>query len=299
MNNGISNVQNLTRMLKKAHENHYAVGSFSPRCTKLIQPIITAAMVCDSPAIVQLSEKEIIRHKVSLGEFSEEFFRTIRNLLPEIPLALHLDHTRSIEVIREAIEVGFTSVMIDASEMDFADNAAITAEVTALARPRRVTVEAELGRIGTTDFAETDKDEELFTKPEEAARFIELTGIDALAVSVGTAHGLYTMRKPRIEYRIIRAVNALSDTPLVLHGGSGVPGAMLIRAVRMASGGISKVNIATDLEQAMLKEIGRTGHLTEEEINCVDPQLMDAAQRAVDLLIEERMRNYLFSAGKA
>jgi len=299
MNNGISDVQNLTRMLKKAHGNHYAVGSFSPRYTKLIQPIITAAMVCDSPAIVQLSEEEIIRHKVPLADFSEEFYRTIRNLLPEIPIALHLDRTRNIELIREAVDFGFTSVMVDASEMDFADNAAFTAEVTAFARPRNVTVEAALGRIGTTDSAGTDNDEELFTEPEEAARFIKLTGIDALAISVGTAHGLYTIRKPRIEYRIIRAVNALTDTPLVLPDGSGIPNAMLIRAVRMASGGISKVAIANDLEQAMLKELGMTGLLTEEETNRIDPLLMEAAQRAVDLLIEDRMRNCLYSAGKA
>lgn len=123
---GMSKVENLTNMLKDATEKGYAVGSFSARYTKLIAPIIKAAMATTSPAIVQLSEKEVIRHKVGVKEFADEFYRVVEELDPQIPLALHLDHTKTLDVIKEAIEAGFTSVMIDASEMEFEDNVAIT-----------------------------------------------------------------------------------------------------------------------------------------------------------------------------
>ncbi|MDO4292514.1 MAG: class II fructose-bisphosphate aldolase [Eubacteriales bacterium] len=295
----MANVQNLTEMLKKAKEGRYAVGSFSARYTKLIAPIIKAAMATDSPAIVQLSEKEVIRHKVGVREFAEEFYRVVKELDPRVPLALHLDHTKTLSVISEAIDSGFTSVMIDASEMDFDANVAVTKQVVAMAHPHNVTVEAELGKIGTTDFVETDKDEELYTDPVEAARFCELTGVDCLAVSVGTAHGVYTVRKPKVDYDRLEAINKLTDTPLVLHGGSGVPSEMVVKAAQLPTGGVCKVNIATDLELAMLAVVGREGHLTESEFNSYSPELIRKSQDAVQALVEDKIRHYLLSDGRA
>lgn len=292
-------VENLTDILKDATENQYAVGSFSARYTKLIRPIIEAAINRKSPVIVQLSEKEIIRHKVGIAEFTEEFYRVMEELKPLVPVALHLDHTKTIAVIQEAIDHGFSSVMIDASELEFDENVAVTKKVTGIAHPVGVTVEAELGKIGTTDFVETDTDEEMFTDPKEAQEFCKLTQADCLAVSVGTAHGVYTIKQPSVDYMRIARINELTDTPLVLHGGSGVPSDMVAKAARMPSGGVSKVNIATDLELEMLAVVGREGHMTEAELNSYPEDVIEKSREAVRLLVEEKMDHYLFSSRKA
>ena len=295
----MANVQNLAKLLEDATKNHYAVGSFSARYTKLIKPIIQAAVNTNSPAIVQLSEKEVIRHKVGVKEFADEFYRVVKELDPKVPLALHLDHTKTLDVIREAMDAGFTSVMIDASEMDYADNVAVTKEVVAMAHPRNITVEAELGKIGTTDFVETDHDEELYTDPKEAKSFCEETNVDCLAVSVGTAHGVYTVRQPKVDYARLEEINKLTKTPLVLHGGSGVPSEMVTKAAQMPTGGVSKVNIATDLELAMLAVVGKEGHLTEAELNSYSDEMIEKSREAVRLLVEDKIENYLGSANKA
>lgn len=290
-------IRSMKSMLEHAHAHTYAVGSFSARYTRLIRPIIEAAIACDSPLIIQLSEKEILRHQVSLKAFSAEFSRVVALLNPQLPIALHLDHTKTFSVIAEAIEAGFTSVMIDASDKDFAGNVEASKAVVALAHPKGVSVEAELGRIGTTDKVETDEDVTSFTNSEEAMKFIQETGIDALAVSVGTSHGPYTTTKPTIVYSIIEDINALTSLPLVLHGGSGVPSDMMVKAIQLPSGGISKVNIATDVEQAMLTSLGKTTHMTESELNAIDEATFAKAAEAVKALTMDKMKHYLFSAG--
>ena len=273
------------------------MGSFSPRYTKLILPVVQAAVETDSPVIVQLSEKEIIRHQVNVEAFAREFYRVVEELDPQVPIALHLDHTKTFDVIRQAIDAGFTSVMIDASEYEFEENVRITRQVVEYAKPRKVTVEAELGKIGTTDFVETDHDEELFTVPEEAKEFCERTGVDCLAVSVGTAHGIYTVRQPQVDYDRLERINSLTRVPLVLHGGSGVPSQMVRKAVQMESGGVSKVNIATDVEQAMLQVVGREGHMTEAELNSCTEEQIAHSREAVKELVKEKMCCYVMSAG--
>lgn len=295
----MTRVENLTNLLKDAKEKGYAVGSFSARYTKLIRPIIQAAVNTASPAIVQLSEKEIDRHKVGVKEFAEEFYRVVEELKPQVPLALHLDHTKALATIQAAIEAGFTSVMIDASEKEFEDNVAITRQVIELARKKDVTVEAELGKIGTTDFVETDTDEEMYTVPAEAEEFCERTSVDCLAVSVGTAHGVYTVKQPSIDFSRLEEINRLTDTPLVLHGGSGVPSHMVVKAAGLPTGGVSKVNIATDLELEMLAVVDRTGHLTEEELNAYPEETIEKAREAVRLLVEDKIKNYLLSSQRA
>lgn len=295
----MSSIVNLKDILKHAAEHQYAVGSFSARYTKLIKPIVQAAINTHSPVIVQLSEKEVIRHKVGVKEFAGEFYRVIDELKPQVPVALHLDHTKTLSVIQDAMDAGFTSVMIDASELDFDDNVAVTQKVVAMAHPRNITVEAELGKIGTTDFVETDTDEELYTDPQEAKKFCELTDVDCLAVSVGTAHGVYTVRQPKVDYARLEAINELTDTPLVLHGGSGVPSEMVVRAAQIPQGGVSKVNIATDLELAMLAVVGREGHMTEAELNACSPELIEKSREAVRELVKLKITDYLLSRDKA
>lgn len=291
----MSKAVNLTGILRNAAENRYAVGSFSARYTKFIRPIVEAAVRMNSPVIVQISEIEVNRHKVGLEEFSDEFRRVMGELDPKVPVALHLDHTKTLSVIEEAMDAGFTSVMIDASAKPFEENAAVTRKVAETAHPRNITVEGELGRIRTTDPAEMTADEKFYTDPQEAAEFCRRTGVDCLAVSVGTAHGSYTVKKPKIDYERLRAINRLTDTPLVLHGGSGVPSGMVVRAVQMKEGGVSKVNIATDLELAMLAVVGRTGHLTEAEFNAFPPELIEKSLDAVRTLVERKMTDYILS----
>lgn len=168
-----------------------------------------------------------------------------------------------------------------------------------MAHSRNVTVEAELGKIGTTDFVETDTDEEMYTDPQEAAEFCKATNVDALAVSVGTAHGVYTVRQPKVDYERLEKINKLTSTPLVLHGGSGVPSEMVVAAVQIATGGVSKVNIATDLELAMLAVVGKSGHLTEKELNSYSDEMISKSQNAVQALVEDKIKNYLLSDNHA
>src|SRR5690606_33647794 len=186
MNVKPDNLYNLNAVLSAAERGGYAVGSFSPRYTAMIKPVLQGAQAQNSPAIVQISQKELIRHQIQPSEFAGEFYKQLDALQITVPVVLHLDHTKDFTVIQDAIAAGFTSVMIDASEKPLPENIALSREVVDYAHPFGVSVEAELGRIGTTDFVETDHDEELYTVPEEAQLFVREAGIDALAASVGT-----------------------------------------------------------------------------------------------------------------
>ncbi len=189
--------------------------------------------------------------------------------------------------------------MIDQSAAPFTDNVRVTRAVVAYAHARGVSVEAELGRIGTTDFVETAEDEEQFTDPDEAGRFVAETGVDALAVAVGTAHGHYTTRKPRVDLARLEAIRARTPVHLVLHGGSGVPAEMIQAAVRLPGGGISKVNIATDLEHAMLTALGRTERMTDAACRALPRRELRLAQDAVERVVAEKIEAFLGSRDRA
>src|SRR5215208_1118342 len=299
MNDRPSPLRTLKEVLSAAERGRYAVGSFSPRTTAMIQPILCAGQAAHSPLIVQISQKELNRYQVTPARFAEEFFGQLARENITVPVVLHLDHTKEVDIIKDAIAAGFTSVMIDASEKPLDENIAISRQVVEFAHPRGVSVEAELGRIGTTDFVETENDEELYTKPEEAERFIRETGVDALAVSVGTAHGVYTVRQPKIDLPRLRAIRALTPVHLVLHGGSGVPAEMMQAAIQLEGGGVSKVNIATDLELAALTALGRDHYLTDAEMNALSTDEVARARAAVQLTVTDKMTNFLRSSGKA
>lgn len=289
----------LEEILKNTRQEGYAAGSFSPRYVPMIQPILKAAEACHSPAIVQISQKEMNRYGICAKEFAEEFLKQKKELGITVPTTLHLDHTKDFEVIREAIEAGFESVMIDASEYIFDENVEITRKVVEYAHERNVSVEAELGKIGTTDMIETDTDEELYTDPGQAQEFVRLTGVDALAVSVGTAHGVYTVKQPCVQFDIIKAIRSLTPVYLVLHGGSGVPSHMVEASYAMEGGGISKVNIATDLELAFLESLGRKERGDNKWSMELSPGELSLGREAVRKLVEEKITHYLHSDGKA
>jgi ketose-bisphosphate aldolase len=289
------NLFTLKQVLEVAERHRFAVGSFSPRYVPMISPVLKAAEKTESPVIVQISQKEFERYGITASQFGKEFFQIMDDGGITVPVVLHLDHAKDFHVIQEAIEAGFTSVMIDASEKELEENITITKEVVRYAHEKGVSVEAELGKIGTTDFVETDKDEELYTDPEEAKRFVEETGCDALAVSVGTAHGVYLVRKPKVDIERIKAIRTLTSVHLVLHGGSGVPADMIHQAIRLPGGGISKVNIATDLELAMLGALGREDRMTNAECEALPAKSLEKAQRAVEEKVVEKIRYFVQS----
>jgi fructose-bisphosphate aldolase class II len=293
-----ANVHNLNPILDAAEHGGYAVGSFSPRSTAMILPVLQAAQALRSPLIVQISQKELVRHQLTPKQFADTFYAEIQAHNITVPVALHLDHTRTFDVIQSAIAAGFTSVMMDASEKAYEENIAASREVAQYAHPLGVSVEAELGRITTTDFVETDEDKELYTDPQEAGFFIRETGVDALAVSVGTAHGVYLVRQPKIDYERLTAIRTQTSAHLVLHGGSGVPAAMIAEAVRIPGGGVSKVNIATDLELAALEALQRDTHLTDAEMNALPPDQLALARDAVEAVVRDKISHFLNSSGR-
>ena len=289
----------LHQILEKADGRGYAVGAFSARYTPFVTPILRAAETLCSPVIVQIAQIELQWYELSLAEFVHQFRIQLEDVKPDVPVCLHLDHTQSIELIQEAIALGFTSVMIDASAQELEGNIATTCQVVEYAHAHGVSVEAELGRIGTTDYVETENDEELYTDPDEAQTFVDRTQVDALAVSVGTAHGQYLVKQPTIDLPRLQAIRARTPVPLVLHGGSGTPADQIHAAMRLPAGGISKVNIATDLELALLAELGRKERLTDAGLRALPTVDIERGQRAVQIVVEEKIKNFLLSNGHA
>jgi ketose-bisphosphate aldolase len=287
-------IHNAKVLLQKAQTEHYAVGSFSPRNTVLIQAVLDAAEESRSPVLVQISANEFKWFDVDPKHFADAFYAIAESYT--VPICLHLDHTQDLETIKKAIEAGFTSVMIDASRLPFEENIALTKEVVDYAHRFDVSVEAELGQIGGTDKLETGHDSELYTKPEEAKTFIERTGVDMLAVSVGTAHGVYKVKNPAIQFDILSEIRSLTSTPLVLHGGSGLPADTMHRAIRE---GICKINIATDLELAFHQAIGWTERKSNAAVEALADEDRAKAIQAVKEVVKDRMENYVLSAGRA
>jgi len=290
----------LAEILPPAQEAGYAVPAFSCRYRACIRPVVEAAMELRSPVIVEISQRELGWFAVTPHDFSRELERTVRDLGVDVPFALHLDHSWDLPVIESAIDAGFTSVMIDASARPLADNIAATREVVDLARGRAVSVEAELGKLTTTDKLESENDEEMYTDPGEAKEFVTASGCDALAVSVGTAHGVYPVANPRIDFDRLAAIRRqIGATPLVLHGGSGLPTDTVHRAMSLPGGGISKMNIATDLEQALLRALGGRERMTSAELDAIPPAALAPALAAVKEVARDKMRDFVSSAGRA
>jgi ketose-bisphosphate aldolase len=293
------NLLRLAAALGVAERQGHALGSFAPRYTRMIRPVLRAGQRTRSPLIVQISQREMARYGVTADAFADTFFDALAAEQVDVPVVLHLDHTFEMPVIATAIAAGFTSVMMDQSTKPLAENIAISGEAARYAHDHGVSIEAELGRIGTTDHIETEHDDEFFTNPDEAGQFVAETGVDALAVSVGTAHGPYTTRLPRIDYKRLQQIRARTSVHLVLHGGSGVPSKMIQEAVRMPGGGVSKVNIATDLEQAVLAALGRSERMSDAECSALSPDDARIAADAVERTVVEKLEGFLGSGGRA
>jgi len=235
----------LTELLDDARAKHYAVGAFNYCNMETAQAVVEAASALRSPVIAMIGPGELpligVRAAVDIAKSAARE--------ASVPICLHLDHAYEYELVAECIDVGFPSVMIDASRFPFEDNVRLTKKVVEIARPRGVSVEAELGAVGRVDDSALEGGNTAsLTSPSEAAEFCERTGIDALAVAIGNAHGLYTQR-PELDFDRLQAIRDATGVPLVLHGGSGTPLEQLRRAIEI---GVSKVNVASELSRAYL-----------------------------------------------
>lgn len=285
--------EDILALYADAEKRGYALGSFSPRNTWLIPYVCQAAQNKRAPILVQISSNELRWFSLTAREFAQAFFQATKDI--SVPVILHLDHTYDPQVVFQAIEAGFQSVMIDGSKLPFEENIALTRQVVEYAHPRGVAVEAELGNIGGADKLETGGDELLYTVPQQVPDFVTRSGCDSLAVSVGTAHGVYPVKNPKIDVARLQAIRALTDVPLVLHGGSGLPRETVEQTIRA---GINKINIATDLELAFQAELG-IGRMANAQLLTLDAAALDRGGKAVQALVENRIETYLFSSNMA
>ena len=236
---------NSKELFKKAQEGHYAIPSANVLDMESIKYHVGVAQELGLPLIVGVAEAHLgdnltLEDAALVGKKYAD--------AASVPVVLHLDHGMSVETCKKAIDLGFTSVMIDASMKSFEENVAITKEVVEYAKAKDVSVEAEIGHVAS-NFDENDTDA-LYTTAEEAKKFCEESGCDSLAISIGTAHGVYKAKAiPEISFDRLAEIHAATDVPLVLHGGSGSGDDNLNRC---AKEGISKVNIYTDLYLAAM-----------------------------------------------
>lgn len=228
-------------MLLAAQQGGYAVPAFNIHNLETIQVVTETAAELQSPVILAATPGTV---DYAGGDFLVAIARTAAEKY-SVPLAVHLDHFEDVGSIKTGIDTGFTSAMIDASNLSFEENITMVKKVVDYAHARGVTVEAELGRlVGREDDLMVESDQSIYTNPSAAAEFVARSGVDSLAVAIGTAHGLYK-GQPRLDFERLADIRRLVNIPLVLHGASDVPAEMLRTCVRL---GIAKVNVATDLK---------------------------------------------------
>ncbi len=232
---------NMYEMLKHAKGNGYAVGAFNIVDYSTVKAVIAAAAAKKSPVIVQTSAKTV-KHYGYLP-----IVHWVRTLAEEVsvPVALHLDHCKDIDMIQKCIEAGWSSVMIDASSFPLETNIEMTRKVVEMAKAKDVTVEGELGAIvGIEDDIFVKEQDSHLADPETCVRYVKATGIDLLAPAIGTAHGMYK-KEPKIDFKLIESIAAATGLPLAIHGGTGLSEETFLQCIR--SGG-TKINISTNIK---------------------------------------------------
>ncbi len=235
-------------LLIKANNEGYAVGGFNTYNLEITLGILRAAQECNAPVILQVGASALEYgglHPLSrLALTAAERART--------PVAVHLDHARDLDLIQACLDLSYTSVMFDGSNEPFQENISMTREAVTLARASGVPIEAELGAITGDEDGDARQARSLpFTDPEKARTFIEVTGVDSLAVAIGNSHGFYK-DEPKLDFERLEAIHGLVSVPLVLHGASGIPDPDLQRAIGM---GVCKVNVNTELRRAFFQSL--------------------------------------------
>lgn len=280
----------LKEILADTREKGYGVGAFNYNDYEDAKGIVEAAIEENAPVILMASMGAV---KYMGLKHAAEMIKELAEQAP-VPVCLHLDHATDVELIKDAVRAGFTSVMIDASKMDYEENIRVTKEVVDFAKPYGCSVESELGKVGgKEEQIEAEDDVSGYTRPEDVPDFVERTGIDALAVAIGTCHGFYK-KEPKIDFERLEKIVKLTDCPLVLHGGSGVPVEDFKKCVRM---GMSKINVGTELKAGFTNALRKA--VEEEPKEEFDPRnYMKYVIRACKEIAREKMEIF-GSAGKA
>lgn len=301
-------------MFQKAYEGHYAVGAFNVNNMEIIQGIIEAAKEKNSPVILQVSAGA---RKYANPKYLIKLVEAALSDAPELQIVLHLDHGDSFELCRSCIDDGFSSVMIDGSHLPYEENIALTKQVVEYAHAHGVVVEAELGKLaGVEDAVHVKAEDATYTDPDQAKDFVERTGVDSLAIAIGTSHGAYKFKgEPKLDIdRLKRIQELLPGFPLVLHGASsvipeyvemnnqygakipgalGVPEALIREATRY---GVCKVNIDSDIRLAMTAVIRKS--LADDPSNFDPRKYLGQARTAVKDMVSHKITEVLGSEGK-
>ena len=301
-------------MFARALNSDHAVGAFNVNNMEIIQGIVDAAGEEKAPLILQVS--------AGARKYAKPVYllKLVEAAMEDtgLDICLHLDHGEDFDICKKCVDDGFTSVMIDGSRFDFEENIAVTKRVVEYAHAHGVVVEAELGRLaGIEDDVNVDARQATFTDPEEAAEFVQRTGVDSLAIAIGTSHGAYKFKgDPYLDFERLKTIHALiPDTPLVQHGAStvlpefvamcneyggdipgaqGVPEHMILESAKY---GVCKVNIDTDLRLAMTAEIRR--YLQENPAEFDPRKYLGPARDAIKRMVQHKIRNVLNASGQA
>ena len=298
-------------LLVPARRKAYAVGAFNVNNLEAVLAVYEAAVEEKSPAIIAVTPSAI---KYAGLPYISRIAKTAAESAP-VPMSLHLDHGEDFDTVSKCVSAGFSSVMIDGSHLKFEENIALTKRVVSLAHPKGVSVEAELGRLAGVEEKTVEEKEAILTDPDNAKEFVDLTGVDSLAVAVGTSHGAYKFKaEAKLDFDRLKIISNKVSVPLVLHGASSVPKWIIEKAIRYgaqlegAKGipeehiqkaigfGIAKINIDTDLRLAFTATVREVLTNSPKEF---DPRkILGPAKEAMKQVVRGKMQ--LFgSSGKA
>ena len=306
-----------TEMFKKAYEGGYAIGAFNVNNMEIVQAITEAAGELKSPVILQVSAGA---RKYANATYLRKLVEAAVIENPDIPIALHLDHGADFDICKSCVDGGFTSVMIDASKYPFQENIEITKKVVEYAHAHGVVVEAELGKLaGIEDDVKVSSEDSSYTQPEEVEEFVDKTGVDSLAIAIGTSHGAFKFKpgtKPQLRFDILHEIEKkIPGFPIGLHGASSVPqeyvkiinenGGALKDAIGVpedqlreaARSAVCKINIDSDLRLGLTAGIRQ---VMSEHPDYFDPrQYLTVARQNVKDVVAHKIQDVLGSAGKA
>ena len=267
---------NMKELLTIAKENKFAVPAFNIGSLEILRAVMEVAEETNSPVILEI-------HPLEIEYLTDPFVLTVKEYAhkSKVPVVIHMDHGSNIYDVMRSIKNGYTSVMIDASNLPYEENVALTKQVVELAHKVNVSVEAEIGTIGAMNYETEGVDNVLYTDPEQAKDFVKRTGIDCLAVAIGTAHGLYPKNfTPKLNLELLKILNKEVNIRLVLDGGSGNPDEEVTASVSL---GVSKVNISSDVKSVFFKKCHELLNENPNQYEPCDlfPKCIDEAKKVI------------------
>lgn len=271
------------QITQKAKKGNYGVGAFNAPNLEITKAIVLAAEKTNSPVIISTSEKEL--SYAGVNEIAAIVTSLAKN--SKVPVALNLDHGSSFDMAKKCINAGYSSVHFDGSSLPLSQNIKITKKIVNLAHKNGVSVEGEIGHIGGASSLHTSKidvDEDSLADPKIVKEFFEKTGVDVIAVAVGSAHGMYKTA-PKLDFLRIKKIEDYVKVPLVLHGGSGIPDTQIKKAIKL---GMRKINVNTELRIAFSQTLRKTLANNKDEV--VPYNILPASVEAVSKVVEEKIK---------